>query len=149
LIALENLTTVIDEAHAKVTVGNLPMVWADSVQLEALFQNLVSNAVKFRGERAPQISITAEKLEDSWRFAVRDNGIGIQPEFHDRVFEIFKRLQTSDEYDGTGIGLAICKRIVERFGGQIWVESQPGVGSIFYFTLPRPPDSLEPEYASQ
>lgn len=149
LLALENLSTVITETHAKVTVGKLPVVWADAVQLEALFQNLVSNAVKFRGDRTPQISITAEKKEDCWQFAVRDNGIGIKPEFHDRVFEIFKRLQTSDKYDGTGIGLAICKRIVERFSGTIWVESQPESGSTFYFTLPRTPDCPEPDHASQ
>ena len=148
LLALENLSKIIEETHAKVTVGKLPVVWADAVQLEALFQNLINNAVKFRGDRTPEISITAEKLEDSWQFAVRDNGIGIKPEFHDRVFEIFKRLQTSEKYDGTGIGLAICKRIVERFGGRIWVESQFGSGCTFYFTLPRPPDPSESEHGT-
>ncbi len=148
LLALENLSKVIEETHAIVTVGDLPVVWADAVQLESLFQNLLSNAVKFRDDRPPQISITAEKIEESWRFAVRDNGIGIKPEFHDRVFEIFKRLQTSGQYDGTGIGLAICKRIVERFGGRIWVESQFGRGSTFYFTLPHPPDTPEHKHAA-
>lgn len=147
-LAIENLSKVIEEVQAKITVGKLPVVWADEVQLAALFQNLVNNAVKFRGERSPEISITAEMLEDCWRFAVQDNGIGIKPEFHERVFEIFKRLQTSEKYEGTGIGLAICKRIVERFGGRIWVESQFGNGCTFYFTLPRPPDPSESENAT-
>ncbi len=148
LLALENLSHVIEEAHAIVAVGNLPEVWADSGQLELLFQNLVSNAVKFRDDRPPQISLTAERIGNAWQFAVQDNGIGIKPDFHGRVFEIFKRVQSSDQYDGTGIGLAICKRIVERFGGRIWVESQFGVGSTFYFTLPHPPDTLESEYVA-
>ncbi|MFM9966618.1 MAG: sensor histidine kinase [Planctomycetaceae bacterium] len=137
-LALDNLSQLITESGAKVTVGNLPIVWADATQLEALLQNLIGNAVKFRGNRPPRVSITAKQVESNWLFAVSDNGIGIKPEFHERVFEIFKRLQSHDQYQGTGIGLAICKRIVERYGGRIWVESQFGQGSTFYFTLPSP-----------
>ncbi len=137
-LAVENLSQAIKEAGAEVTVGKLPIVWADATQLEALFQNLISNAVKFRGERRPHVSISAQRVDKNWQFAVRDNGIGIKPEFHERVFEIFKRLESQDRYSGTGIGLAICKRIVERYDGRIWVESQLGQGSTFYFTLPSP-----------
>lgn len=137
-LAIENLSQAIKEAGAEVTVGKLPVVWADATQLEALFQNLVGNAVKFRGERRPRVSVTAQRVEHGWQFAVRDNGIGIKPEFRERVFEIFKRIESQDRYSGTGIGLAICKRIVERYGGKIWVESQFGRGSTFYFTLPSP-----------
>lgn len=137
-LAIENLSQAIKEAGAEVTVGKLPIVWADATQLEALFQNLVGNAVKFRGERRPRVSITAQRLEQGWQFAVRDNGIGIKPEFQERVFEIFKRIESQERYSGTGIGLAICKRIVERYGGKIWVESQFGQGSTFFFTLPAP-----------
>lgn len=137
-LAIENLSQAIKEAEAEVTVGKLPIVWADATQLEALFQNLIGNAVKFRGERRPRVSITAQRVEKNWQFAVSDNGIGIQPEFQERVFEIFKRLDSQDRYSGTGIGLAICKRIVERYDGRIWVESQFGQGSTFFFTLPSP-----------
>jgi PAS domain S-box-containing protein len=137
-LAVENLSQAIKEAGAEVTISKLPIVWADGTQLEALFQNLIGNAVKFRGERPPRVTITAQRVEQEWRFAVRDNGIGIKPEFHERVFEIFKRLESQDRYSGTGIGLAICKRIVERYGGRIWVESQLGQGSTFFFTLPCP-----------
>ena len=137
-LAVGNLSQAIKEAEAEVVVGKLPVVWADATQLEALFQNLIGNAVKFRGDRRPRVTITAQKTDQGWQFAVRDNGIGIKPEFHGRVFEIFKRLESPENYAGTGIGLAICKRIVERYGGKIWVESQFGQGSTFYFTLPSP-----------
>ena len=137
-LAIDNLSQLVAESGAQVTVGKLPNVWADGTQLEALFQNLIGNAVKFRGDRPPRVEITAKQVESNWLFAVRDNGIGIKPEFHERVFEIFKRLQSQDRFPGTGIGLAICKRIVERYGGRIWVESQFGQGSTFYFTLPSP-----------
>ena len=137
-LAVGNLSQAIKEAEAEVVVGKLPVVWADATQLEALFQNLIGNAVKFRGDRRPRVTITAQKTDQGWQFAVRDNGIGIKPEFHGRVFEIFKRLESQENYAGTGIGLAICKRIVERYGGKIWVESQFGQGSTFYFTLPSP-----------
>lgn len=137
-LAVENLSQSINEAGAEVSVGKLPIVWADASQLEALFQNLIGNAVKFRGDRPPRISISAERVDHGWQFAVRDNGIGIKPEFRERIFEIFKRLESQERYSGTGIGLAICKRIVERYGGRIWVKSQFGHGSTFYFTLPSP-----------
>jgi PAS domain S-box-containing protein len=146
--AIDNLSQLISESGAQVTVGKLPIVWADATQLEALFQNLIGNAVKFRGDRPPRVSITAQGVESNWVFAVRDNGIGIKPEFHERVFEIFKRLQSHEDYPGTGIGLAICKRIVERYGGNIWVESQFGQGSTFYFTLPNPHATTESPHAS-
>lgn len=135
-LAVENLSQAIKEAGAEVTIDKLPIVCADATQLEALFQNLIGNAVKFRGARRPRVSIAAQRVGQEWQFAVRDNGIGIKPEFHERVFEIFKRLESHDRYSGTGIGLAICKRIVERYSGRIWVESQLGQGSTFFFTLP-------------
>lgn len=131
-----NLRLVIDESNARITHGSLPVVEADATQLVQLFQNLIANAIKFRSELPPQILITAEKEDPYWVFSLQDNGIGLDPEFADRIFTIFQRLHSRMEYPGTGIGLAICKRIVERHGGSIWVESAPGEGSTFYFTLP-------------
>lgn len=140
---LADLQVAIHESGAVVTHGTLPTVAADATQLRQLLQNLVGNAIKFRGERPPRIQVSAELREHSgakgeaqWLFAVRDTGIGIAPEYRDRIFLIFQRLHTAQEYPGTGIGLALCKRIVERHGGHIWVESEPGQGSVFYFTLP-------------
>ena len=146
-LAIDNLSQSIAESGAKITVAKLPTVWADGTQLEALFQNLIGNAVKFRSEHPPRIAITAKLAESSWVFAIQDNGIGIKPEFQERIFEIFKRVQSHEKYPGTGIGLAICKRIVERFGGNIWVESQFGRGSTFYFTLPSPSAPSESKHA--
>jgi light-regulated signal transduction histidine kinase (bacteriophytochrome) len=106
--------------------------------LVQLFQNLVGNAIKFRSkERPPQIHIGMTDAGDFWQFSVQDNGIGIEPQYYERVFQVFQRLHTRREYQGTGIGLAICKKIIERHGGQIWVESQVGQGSTFYFTFPK------------
>jgi chemotaxis family two-component system sensor kinase Cph1 len=138
--ALENLRTSIAEAEAVVTVDRLPRVYADRGQLAQLFQNLIGNAIKFRGDRRPEIRIEAERQQDAWLFSVRDNGIGIDPQHAERVFLIFQRLHKRSQYPGTGIGLAICKKIVEHYGGKIWVESQSGHGATFYFTLPAKDD---------
>jgi light-regulated signal transduction histidine kinase (bacteriophytochrome) len=126
---------VIAETGAKITRDDLPIVMGDDTLLTQLLQNLISNALKFRGERAPRIHVSAERGQHEWRFGVRDNGIGIDPEYHDRIFVIFKRLHSREQYPGTGIGLAVCKKIVERHGGHVSVESEPGKGSTFHFTI--------------
>lgn len=133
--ALTNLQVAIAESGAQVTHDPLPSVMADATQLTEVLQNLVSNAIKFRGEPPPRVHVAAEEAANEWVFWVRDNGIGIEPQDLGRVFEIFKRLHTRDEYPGTGIGLAICKKTVERHGGRMWAESQPANGSTFYFTI--------------
>jgi signal transduction histidine kinase len=134
---LANLQTSIEESGATVTHDALPSVPADATQLARVFQNLISNALKFRGVHPLAIHIGAERQNSSaWLFSVRDNGIGIEPQYIERIFLIFQRLHNRDEYPGTGIGLAVCKRIVELHGGRIWVESELGQGSTFYFTLP-------------
>jgi light-regulated signal transduction histidine kinase (bacteriophytochrome) len=134
--AAANLKVAIEETGAVLTSDPLPTVMGDGVQLIKLFQNLLANAIKFRGEKRPRIHVAATAVEGEWQFAVRDNGIGIDPKHFDRLFVIFQRLQSRDKYPGTGIGLAICKKVVERHGGRIWVESRPRQGSTFYFTLP-------------
>jgi signal transduction histidine kinase len=133
--AMADLSTTIAENSAQVTRGALPVLSADPVQLGQLFRNLIANAIKFRREEAPRIEVSAELEGDHWRFAVRDNGIGIDSKHYDRIFIIFQRLHGRDRA-GTGIGLAVCKKIVERHSGQIWVASEPGKGSTFFFTLP-------------
>ena len=133
---LANLQASIAECCAQVTHGPLPTVRADSTQLIQLFQNLVGNALKFRGTETQNIHVSAEPKNGKWLFSVRDNGIGIDPEHSDRIFGIFQRLHGRGEYPGTGIGLAICKKIVEGHGGQIWVDSEAGKGATFFFTLP-------------
>ena len=133
---LANLSVLIQENAAVITHDPLPTVRVDAMQLGQIFQNLIGNAIKFRSDEPPIIHIGAERLPDSWRFSVRDNGIGIDPQYFERIFAVFQRLHTRREYPGTGIGLAICKKIVERHGGTIGVESQPGRGSTFYFTIP-------------
>ncbi|MCU1301670.1 MAG: hybrid sensor histidine kinase/response regulator [Candidatus Sulfotelmatobacter sp.] len=132
----KTLGATIQEGGAVITYANLPGVWADRTQMAQLFQNLIGNAIKFRGEQAPVISIQAEKKERHWHFSVADNGIGIAPEFAENIFVVFQRLHARTEYPGNGIGLAICKKIIERNGGKIWVESQAGTGSTFKFTIP-------------
>ena len=135
--ALANLQIAIEESGATVTHDPLPTVMADGGQLVQLLQNLVGNAVKFRGEEPPRVHVGVEEKADAWVFSVRDNGIGIDPASCERIFLIFQRLHGRGEYPGTGIGLAVCKKIVERHGGRIWVESQPGQGATFFFTLPK------------
>ncbi len=136
--ALANLRVAVAESGAQVTHDALPTVMGDSSQLVQLFQNLIGNALKFRGSEPVRVHIGAEGTDGYWRFAVRDNGIGIAPEYHQRIFVLFQRLHgRTEEYPGTGIGLAICKKIVERHGGTVWVESQPGEGATFVFTIAR------------
>ena len=135
--AVTNLQRRIRESKAKITIqDSLPTIMADKTQLMQLFQNLIGNAIKFRSAATPEIEIKAERKEDEWLFSVKDNAIGIDPQFSDRIFVIFQRLHTRDEYPGTGMGLAICKKIIECHRGRIWVESELGKGSTFYFTIP-------------
>ncbi len=132
----------VPETDVVITHDPLPTVLADEVQLRQVFQNLISNAVKFCGDAPPRVHISACEDGERWRFAVQDNGIGIDPTQMDRLFRVFERLHTEEEYPGTGIGLAICKKIVERHGGRIWLDSEPGNGSTFYFTLPKADDCV-------
>jgi PAS domain S-box-containing protein len=134
--ALANLMVSIAESGAVVTRDAMPTVNGDATQLTQLFQNLVGNALKFRGEIPAKIHIGAKLKNGEWRFSVADNGIGMEPQYFERVFLVFQRLHTRKEYQGTGIGLAICKKVVERHGGRIWAESEPGQGSTFCFTIP-------------
>jgi PAS domain S-box-containing protein len=133
---LLNLELFIKENKATMSHDSLPEVMADNTQLAQVFQNLIANGIKFHSEEAPKIHISAEKKANEWVFSVKDNGIGIDPQYSEKIFEVFKRLHRKEEYPGTGIGLAICKKIVERHRGYIWVESELGKGSTFYFTLP-------------
>jgi signal transduction histidine kinase len=132
---VESIQFKIEESGAKIECDPMPMVMADSQQLGQLFQNLLTNAIKFHGEEPPHVWISAERIGIDWKISVRDNGIGISQEHSDRIFIIFQRLHTKTEYPGTGIGLAICKKIVERHGGRIWVEPSAGRGSTFCFTI--------------
>ena len=133
--ALANLNALLDESGAVVNYDTLPEVTADPVLLSQVFQNLIGNAIKFRGEEPPRINLSAKKEERKWLFSVSDNGIGIPHEQTDRIFEVFQRSHDKSKYQGTGIGLAICKKIIEHHGGRIWVESEPGKGSTFFFTI--------------
>jgi PAS domain S-box-containing protein len=150
-VALANLKTVIEETDATVTCDPLSTIEGDETQLVRLLQNLIGNGIKFRGDRPPQIHVSARRDGGDWQFAVRDNGIGIEKQYWEQIFVIFQRLHTRQEYAGTGIGLAICKRIVERHGGRIWLDSEPGQGTTFYFTLSQPrrkPHDRHPHRAS-
>jgi light-regulated signal transduction histidine kinase (bacteriophytochrome) len=134
--ATANLRTAIEESGAAITTDALPSVCGDASQLAQLFQNLLGNAIKFRGDSPPRIHVSAVRHGGAWAFSVRDNGIGLDPRYVDRIFVMFQRLHTREEYAGTGIGLAICKRIVERHGGHIRAESEgAGKGTTFHFTL--------------
>ncbi|HCK21441.1 MAG TPA: hypothetical protein DHW15_04555, partial [Bacteroidetes bacterium] len=125
----------IDSTDALILAENLPVIQGNKIQLTQVFQNLIDNAIKFRGKKKPEITITVEELPSKWRIAVSDNGIGISPEYHQRIFIIFQRLHTHEEYTGTGIGLALCKKIIELHGGEVWVESKKNKGTTFTFTI--------------
>jgi len=140
--ALLNLSAATEESSAVITNDNLPTVMADKTQMVQLIQNLVANAIKFRNKDRPCIHVSSEQKNGTWVFSVSDNGIGIDSEYYDRIFAIFQRLHGKTEYPGTGIGLSVCKRIVERHGGRIWVDSEFSKGSKFYFTMPVTESSL-------
>jgi light-regulated signal transduction histidine kinase (bacteriophytochrome) len=131
-----NLGLMISEKNAVITRRNLPVVFADESQMIQLIQNLIENGIKFSREK-PRIHFESKDNDDNFLFSVKDNGIGIEPQYFDKIFKIFQRLLPREDYEGTGIGLAICRRIVERHNGRIWVESKPGKGSVFYFTIPK------------
>lgn len=137
--ALDELVGQIDDARASVTVDWLPTVRGARIELYEVFRNLIDNAIKFRSNEPPRVRVAAERRNGDWCFSVRDNGIGINTRQRERVFEIFQRLHPKHEYPGMGLGLAICQKVVERHGGRIWVESRPGLGSTFRFTLPIAP----------
>jgi light-regulated signal transduction histidine kinase (bacteriophytochrome) len=134
--ALGNLEAAIRDSAVTVTRDPLPRVRIHELHLEQLFQNLIGNAIRYRGADPPRIHVSASQQDCEWIFSVRDNGIGIDPQYKEQIFGIFKRLHSTAEYPGTGMGLAICQRIIERAGGRIWVESQLGRGSTFLFTIP-------------
>jgi signal transduction histidine kinase len=134
--AVANLEFAIQENGASVTHDELPEVMADSLQMMQLFQNLIGNGIKFKGAEPPRVHISAARDGKEWTFSVRDNGIGFEPQYAERIFAVFQRLHSRDEYQGNGIGLAICRKIVERHQGRIWAESTPGSGTTFYFTMP-------------
>ena len=135
-LATANLQRLIQETNAKVEFENLPEVFGDRFQLVQLLQNLISNAIKYKSSRNPHIHISGEKVDNGWQIGVRDNGIGIDSRYFDKIFQVFQRLHSREQYSGTGIGLAVAKKIIERHGGRIWVDSRVGEGSTFYFTLP-------------
>jgi signal transduction histidine kinase len=135
--ALTNLRATVEASSALVTHDPLPTIEADATQLVQLFQNLIGNAIKFRGTNAPCVHVSAKEQDDAWLFGVEDNGIGIDPQYSERIFMVFQRLHNKAEYPGTGIGLAICKKVIDRHGGRIWVESKSDSGSRFCFTLPK------------
>ncbi|MDA1052877.1 MAG: ATP-binding protein [Planctomycetota bacterium] len=141
--AVSNLQADIQEGEAVVTCDKLPTLTANRSQMLRLFQNLMGNAVKFRGQQPPEVHVSAKQERDGWLFSVRDNGIGLDGNQLERIFEVFTRLHPAHEYCGTGIGLSICKKIVELHGGRIWVESEPGKGSVFYFTISNSADTNE------
>ncbi|MCB1487225.1 MAG: ATPase, partial [Bauldia sp.] len=132
----DSLGPLIEETGASIVVDSLPTVVADPVQAERLFTNLIQNAIKYRGEATPEVRVSATRRDRFWEFSVTDNGIGIDPQFREKVFEIFTRLHSREKYQGTGIGLAACKKIIDRHGGLIWIDTAPDGGCVFRFTLP-------------
>jgi len=134
--AMQNLSYVREDSGGTITYDEMPTIVADELQMTQLFQNLIGNALKFHGKEAPKVEVSAVRKDDNWIVSVRDNGIGIDPKYRDRIFELFQRLHTRDEYPGTGIGLTIAKKIVQRHGGKIWMDSEPGKGTTFCFTIP-------------
>jgi light-regulated signal transduction histidine kinase (bacteriophytochrome) len=134
---LSDMDSFIKENNAQIIIGFLPVIKASKIEIQQLFLNLLTNAIKYRKpDEAPKVEIEAVVHKGEWLFSVKDNGLGIGKEFGERIFIIFQRLHNQDNYAGTGIGLATCRKIVELNGGKIWVESEPGLGSIFYFTFP-------------
>jgi light-regulated signal transduction histidine kinase (bacteriophytochrome) len=135
--ALVNLKAAVKESKAQIKHYKLPVVHGNLLQITQVFQNLIGNAIKFQGEKVPMIEISAEKKDRLWTIAVKDNGIGIEQWFSERIFIVFQKLHDHKKFPGSGIGLALCKRIVEKHGGKIWFESEAGKGSTFYFTVPQ------------
>ena len=134
---LDDLSVAVAEKQAKIDYSSLPTIQANPREIRQVFQNLISNSLKFTCDRAPEIALDATRQEDNWLFSVRDNGIGIEPQYYDKIFQMFQRLHRNSEYEGTGIGLAICHKVITRHGGEIWVESQLNQGTTFYFTFPQ------------
>jgi PAS domain S-box-containing protein len=147
--AMQNLSYVREDSGGTVTYDEMPTIVADKLQMTQLFQNLIGNALKFHGKEAPKVEISAVRKDNNWIVSVRDNGIGIDPKYKDRIFELFQRLHTREDYPGTGIGLTIAKKIVQRHGGKIWVDSEPGKGTTFCFTIPamadKDPSEADPD----
>jgi PAS domain S-box-containing protein len=139
------LESSVRDSGGRITCGDLPVVFGDRSQLVQLMQNLIGNGLKYHGDKPPHVHVAAELTGSEWTFSVRDNGIGIEPRYFERIFEIFKRLHDQKEYPGTGIGLAVCRRVVTRHGGRIWVESEPGHGTVFHFTIPEGTDKTNEE----
>jgi light-regulated signal transduction histidine kinase (bacteriophytochrome) len=145
--SLVSLTESIRENQAIITTDELPNVYMSDVHLQQVFQNLIGNALKYRADEPPKIHVSARRLGEAWCFSVKDNGIGVDPQYKEKIFGVFKRLSHDRKYSGTGIGLAICQRVVERYGGRIWVESETGNGSVFFFTLPIYTQPIQPPTA--
>jgi light-regulated signal transduction histidine kinase (bacteriophytochrome) len=139
--ARANLSVPIEQEQARIEYGPLPVVRAEAALLTTVFQNLLGNALKFRGEDDPRISVAAQRAAEFWEFSVTDNGIGVPPEYADRIFVIFQRLHDRQAYPGTGIGLALCRKIIEYHGGRMWLDTGHSPGARFCFTLPVPPES--------
>lgn len=141
--AIEDLRVRIEETGAEISAATLPRVRGDETQLRQLLENLLSNAIEYSDDEPPRVDVSVERSESNWIVSIRDEGIGIDPEDTDRIFDVFQRLHGREEHSGTGIGLALCNRIVERHGGRLWVDSEPGEGSTFSFTLPAAGERVE------